>query len=206
MSPQQDDFRALERAILQEATGEAQRILAQARSRASSLRQEKQAQLALEQAAIVARAREEAESLLDQTVAEVRVEAQSLRLRRRERLLGHAFATAQARLADAPKSTDYAEIADFLVRDAARHIDSDTMIVKADSATAQILGGEVLLSLSQDLGIRLVMGDALAQGTGVILETPDGHRLFDNTLETRLRRMHDRLRAPVFNILAGEDT
>jgi vacuolar-type H+-ATPase subunit E/Vma4 len=206
MSPQQDDIRVLERAILQEASGEAQRTLTDARARVSSLRQETQAQLESERAAIVARANDEAASLLDQTVAEVRVDAQSLRLRRREKLLDQVFSDAQARLADAATWSDYGDLALFLVRDAAEHIESDAMIVMADAATARYLGEEVLSSLGQDIGIRLVMGDRLTEGTGVILVTHDGHRRFDNTLERRLDRMHDRLRAPIFHILMGEDS
>ncbi len=53
-------------------------------------------------------------------------------------------------------------------------------------------------------GVRLRAGEPLARGTGVVLETPDGHRRYDNTLETRLARMQDGLRAPVYHILMGE--
>jgi len=205
MSPQQDDIRTLERAILQDASGEAQRILTDARARVTSLRQEAQARLESERAATVGRAEDEAASLLDQTVAEVRIDAQSLRLRRREQLLDRVFSDARARIADAAQWPDYAEVALRLTRDAAKQIDSDAMIVKADAATARYLGEEVLSSLGQDAGVRLVMGASLTEGIGVILETPDGHRRFDNTLENRLNRLHDRLRAGVFHILMGEE-
>lgn len=205
MSSQQDDIQALERAILQQASGEAQRILADARARVGSLRQESQAQVDADLATILETAHENAGTLLEQSVAEVRVEAQSLRLRRREQLLDRVFSSASAGLASAAHWPDYAEIALFLVRDAVGHIDSDEMVVHADSVTRRMLGGEVLNSLGQDLGVRLGLGDALAQGTGVIVAKPDGHRRFDNTLETRLNRMHDRLRAPVFHILMGEE-
>lgn len=205
MSPQEDDIRVLERAILQEASGEAQRIAADARARVSSLREEAQARLEADRAAIIARANAEADSLLAQTVAEVRLTAQSLQLGRREQLLDQAFSSARARLAEVAQRPGYVEIAVFLLREAAKHLESDEMIVKADSVTAQYLDEASLESLGHDLGIRLMMGEPLADGTGIVLETPDGHRRFDNSLETRLDRMHDRLRAPVFHILMGED-
>ena len=37
-----------------------------------------------------------------------------------------------------------------------------------------------------------------------MLETPDGHRRYDNTLETRLARMKDDLRTPIYHILMGD--
>jgi vacuolar-type H+-ATPase subunit E/Vma4 len=48
------------------------------------------------------------------------------------------------------------------------------------------------------------MGETLEQGTGVVVETLDGHRQLDNTLETRLKRMEEALRTPVYRILTGE--
>jgi len=39
----------------------------------------------------------------------------------------------------------------------------------------------------------------------VIVQTPDGHLNFDNTLETRLARMQNPLRADVFRLLTGEN-
>jgi vacuolar-type H+-ATPase subunit E/Vma4 len=158
-----------------------------------------------ERAAILENAHQDAGALLDQTVAEVRVEAQSLRLRRREQLLDRVFSEARARLASATHWPDYAEIGEALVRDAVSRIDSDEMIVRADPATQRVLGGDLLETVGRDLGVKLLPGDTLAQGTGVIVATADGHRRFDNTLETRLNRMHDRLRAPVFHILMGEE-
>ncbi len=54
-------------------------------------------------------------------------------------------------------------------------------------------------------GVRLRVGEPLARGTGIVLETPDGHRRYDNTLETRLARMQNILRASVYHILMGEE-
>ena len=44
----------------------------------------------------------------------------------------------------------------------------------------------------------------LEKGTGVVVETHDGHLQYDNTLETRLNRLQNLLRSPVYHLLMGE--
>jgi vacuolar-type H+-ATPase subunit E/Vma4 len=204
MSPRQDDIQELERAILQQASGEARQILADARAKVSSLRQEAQAQADVERLAILDSAHRNADSLLAHTAAEVRVEAQSLRLRRREQLLDRVFDEALQRLASAEEWPDYGQIARFLVREAVGHIDADEMLVQADEGAQRALDEGVLGALGQELGVHLSPGATLARGTGVVLVTPDGHRRFDSTLESRLTRMHERLRTAVYRTLVGE--
>lgn len=58
--------------------------------------------------------------------------------------------------------------------------------------------------MSKELNITIRLGEPLKRGLGVMVETQDGHRQFDNTLETRLRRMKETLRSPVYHILMGE--
>ena len=48
------------------------------------------------------------------------------------------------------------------------------------------------------------MGEPLKQGMGVVVQTPDGHRRYDNTLETRMTRLQDAMRNPVYRLLMGE--
>jgi vacuolar-type H+-ATPase subunit E/Vma4 len=153
---------------------------------------------------MVARARNDAANLLTASSAEARVEAQSLRLRRREELLERVFAEARARLVHAGEGPEYGEIAEALVREAADQVDSEALAVRADPATARLLSGGLLESIGEDLAVQLILAKPLRTGTGIIVETPDGHTRFDNTLESRLSRIRDQLRAPVFAILAGE--
>jgi vacuolar-type H+-ATPase subunit E/Vma4 len=90
------------------------------------------------------------------------------------------------------------------VREAVAHLGTDEALVRADVETRKVLNDEVLVDLGRELGVRLRAGEPLAQSTGIVLETPDGHRRYDNTLETRITRMWDGLRTPVYHILMGE--
>jgi V/A-type H+-transporting ATPase subunit E len=204
MSPGQNDIRALESAIMEGARQEASQILADAQTQADSIHQQAQAQADAEREDILQQSRNEAKALHEHAVAAAQLEAQRLKLKRREQLLERALADARQKLTSAPQWPDYAQIVKRLVREAVAHLGTDEALVRADVETRKVLNDEVLVDLGRELGVRLRAGEPLAQSTGIVLETPDGHRRYDNTLETRITRMWDGLRTPVYHILMGE--
>lgn len=204
MTPEYNDIQALGSAIKGDARGEADQILADAQARAEDIRQQAQAQADTERETILQRARQEAGTLRSHAAAAAQLEAQTLKLKRREQLLERVFAEARQQLASALQWPDYEQIARHLVREAAKRLGADEVLVRADEGTRKVLEDDVLADLGEELGMHLRAGELLAQGTGVVLETPDEHRRYDNTLETRLARMQDGLRAPVYHILMGE--
>ncbi len=187
-----------------DAKGETEHILDDARARAEDIRQQAEAQADTKREAILQRARQEAETLRSHAAAAAQLEAQTLKLKRREQLLGRVFADARRQLASAPQWPDYEQITRRLVREAVERLGADETLVRADDETRKMLDDDVLTDLGKELGVHLRAGEPLAQGTGVVLETPDGHRRYDNTLETRLARMQDTLRASVYHTLMGE--
>jgi V/A-type H+-transporting ATPase subunit E len=204
MSPEQNDIQALGNAIMEEARQKVNQILADAQAQADSIHQQAQVQADTEREAILQRAREEAQALHEHTIAAAQLEAQRLKLKRREQVLERTLADARQQLASAPQWPDYEQIAKRLVREAVEHLGTGEVLVRADVGTRKMLDDQVLANLGRELGVRLRAGEALAQSTGVVLETPDGHRRYDNTLETRIARMRDGLRTPAYHILMGE--
>jgi vacuolar-type H+-ATPase subunit E/Vma4 len=204
MSLEQDDIQALARAIKGEANEEAQRILADAQSRADAIRQQGRVQVEAERKDILQHAQREAENVQSNAVATAQLEAQTLKLERREQLLHDAFNAARQQLSSAPHWPDYEQIVLRLVREAAVHLHATEAVVRADTDTRRILSDEALSELGKELDIHLQAGQPLADSTGVVLETPDGHRRYDNTLQTRLSRMQESMRTTVYRILVGE--
>jgi vacuolar-type H+-ATPase subunit E/Vma4 len=204
MMPEYNDIQALGGAIKGDARGEADQILADAQARAEDIRQQAQTQADSERETILQRAQQEAEAQRSHAAAAAQLDAQTLKLKRREQLLERVFAAARQQLASAPQWPDYEQIARHLVREAAKRLGADEVLVRTDEGTQKVLDDEALADLGGELGIHLRVGEPLAQGTGVVLETPDEHRRYDNTLETQLVRMQDGLRAPVYHILMGE--
>jgi len=77
-------------------------------------------------------------------------------------------------------------------------------LVRADQYTQKYLTDQALKEISKELNVTIKLGKPLEQGTGVIVETSDGHVMYDNTLETRISRLQNTLRSPIYRILIGE--
>lgn len=204
MSPQQGNIQALENAIIAEARRETRQILEEARRQAEQLKLEAQLALDAECEAIVQQAQDEVATLQGHAGAAAQLEAQSLKLQRREQLLDSVFATARQRLAEVPQWLDYGDIVRGLIREATVQLNAPELRLRADAATQAVLTETVLAELSAALQVQLSLGEPLAQGTGVILETPNGRRRYDNTFETRMARTKDSLRTDIYRLLRGD--
>jgi len=204
MSSDRNGIQALETGIMAQARDEAQRILGEAEAKARTIRQQAQAQAEAERKAIVQRAEDEVRRIGEGAIANAQLEAQSLKLRRREQLLGRVFAAARQELPALQDSPDYPQVVRHLLREAVDHLAADEVRVRADPKTQEALEAGVLAEIAAETGVRIVLGEPLTRGLGVVVETPDSHRRLDNTFETRLSRMQESLRAPVYHLLMGE--
>ncbi len=200
----EESIQALSRAVLSEARAEAERILADAKTSADAIRQRAQEQAAAERTQALERAAQEAERIRGQAIATTQLKARTLRLERREKLLDRVFEAAWQQLPTVQQATDYDQIVHHLLREALIHLGADAAQVLADEQTRMHLTDQVLATISKEMGGQVQLGTPLKQGRGVIVETVDGHRQYDNTLETRLSRLQDALRSPVYHLLLGE--
>lgn len=204
MKPTDENVRMLSKAVLTDVRGDADQALADARAKAEAVRREAELQAEEERRKILAQASVEAELVRSQAIATTQLKARTLQLEQREQLLQAVFEMAQKRLGALQQSKDYEPIAQRLLREAVAQLGAEKVRVRADEATRKCLGESALKKLATDLGTEIEMGDALEGAMGVIVETEGGHRQYDNTLETRLRRMQASLRSPVYHILMGE--
>ena len=200
----QDKVQVLERAIMEIAEKEVQTILEEARAKADSLQKQAEIQAEAESERIVEEARKTSKELFDQAIAKAQLEAQMLKLKRREHVLMHTFDEARQQLATIPQRPDYTDIIRQLIGEAATAMGDAAFVIRADAATNGMLDNAFLQDLAEHLNVQLERGPQLEEGTGIVLTTPDGHRRYDNTLETRLTRVQDNVRTAVFHILAGD--
>jgi vacuolar-type H+-ATPase subunit E/Vma4 len=206
MAVEAETLQSFSEAVRSRAQADADRVLAGARAKADGIRARGRETAGREREAILADARKKAKRIHDQAVAGARLQAEMRRLAAREKLLADVFAAARAQLAGVNRRPDYDRVLRALLRDALAGMETDAASVRADPQARAILTGGWLEKMSQETGVRLTLGPELQQGTGLILESGDGRRQFDNTLETRLERMQYRLRAGAFRLLAGEGT
>ena len=204
MRPVEENIKMLSRTILADAQAEADKILAEARAKADVARQNAQEQVKTERAQILEQAARESERLRGQVIATTQLKARTQVLEHRETVLNNVFKSALEQLPTVQQWTDYKEITLSLLREALGQLKGTEVVVRADKATLKFLDEEVLKHLAQEFKIKIKAGKALDHGTGVIVETADGHLNYDNTLETRLSRMQNSARSAVYHLLMGE--
>jgi len=204
MSTKQNNIEALERAIVEEANDEAHQIHTEAQAEIERTQRDVRVRIKAEEERILQRAEKDAQSIRSHSLAAAQLDAQNTKLRRRELLLQSTFDKARERLTSVPQRPDYQQILRLLVTEAIHHVGADDVTIRADRSTVDCLSHELLTELEQELGVKLAVGQPLERGAGVIVETPDGHRRYDNTLDTRLDRMQNGLRTLVYRILMGE--
>jgi vacuolar-type H+-ATPase subunit E/Vma4 len=204
MKSVEENLQALSRSVLHDARAESEQMLADAKAKAEAVRQSAAEQAKSEREAILAQARQEAERIRSEAIAAAEMRARTLQLERREKLLDSVFEAARGRLPAVQQWTDYEQIVRQLVREAVAHLGAGAVQVRTDAKTQKLLSDDLLAELSEELNVQLQRGATLERGVGVIAETVDGHRQYDNTLQTRLSRQKDALRFPVYRVLMGE--
>jgi V/A-type H+-transporting ATPase subunit E len=204
MKSTEENIKGLSQAVLNDARSDAEQVLAEARTKAEAIRKQAAEQAAAERARILEKANVEAERLRSQAVATTQLKARTTELEQREKLLNEVFEKAGQKISAADKGADYEKTANMLLREALTQLGAEAAVVRADKATQKFLTTAELEKLSKELKVKIKLGEPLQEGLGVVVETEDGHRQYDNTLETRLKRMRDALRSPVYHILMGE--
>jgi len=203
MKPEEENIERLARAILQEARDEAGQAKSDAQARADEVRARAQQQAEYERKVILDRAREDVERLRGQAVASAQLKARTLQLEHREKLLDKVFETAGKKLSDITHRSNFDKTAAQLLREALGQLKVDAVEVHADVATEKALKNH-LDELSKEFNVQITLGGTLTEGTGVVVNAGNGKIHYDNTLETRLKRLQSTLRSSVYHVLNGE--
>ena len=204
MAAAEGNIELLTQAVMSEARAEADQVLSDARAKADAIRQRAQEQATAEREQILERASQEADRIRRQAIAMAQIQARMLELEQREKLLDKVFEAARQQLPTVQQWSDYDQIAYQLLHEALIRLEAGAALVRADETTQQLLTGSLLDRISKEQEIKLQVGKPLEQGTGVVVETEDGRRRYDNTLTVRLSRMQDALRSSVYRLLMGE--
>jgi len=204
MKSEAQDIEMLERAILTEARENADQIKAEAKEKVEAIRKRGQERAEAERKAILERAQQDAERLRSQAVATAQLKARSLELARREQLLDRVFKAAKEKLPELQKEPEYNQIAAMLLREALSQLNVKKAEIRADEITQKSLKMGALDEISRELDGEFAITGTLEEGTGVVVDAAEGKLHYDNTLETRLRRLQGDLRSSVYRVLTGE--
>ena len=203
--PMGGGIEGLEEAVMEEARERVREILSDAETRAEQLRQRAERDVDVQRQAIVERAQAKAAAVRNDAIAEGHLQAQNYKLKQREILLEQVFAQARDCLATVVDREDYPDLVKTLIREALMRLGAEgSFRVRLGERTAGFIDNAVLAAIAADLDVTLQRGESLSQREGVLVETLDGHRQYDNTLVARWERMQETLRAPVFHRLMGK--
>jgi vacuolar-type H+-ATPase subunit E/Vma4 len=204
MRPDEDNIQTLAREVMNEARAEAEKLMVDARQRGEAILAQAREKAAAEREAILAQAGRDADRIRGQAAATAQLQSRTRLLESREALLQDAFDSVRAQLAAVEHWSDYDQVARGLLREALEHLGAGKAVLRCDAATAKVLPQKARDEICAEAKVELAMGPVLERGLGVVVQTEDGHRQFDNTLETRLIRLQESLRAPVYHLLMGE--
>jgi vacuolar-type H+-ATPase subunit E/Vma4 len=197
-------LRELTRGVLGEAQAEARQTLADAQARVESIRLRARERSEVRKKEILESARKEADPIRSQGAASAQLEAQRLRLESREQLLDRVFSDAREAFKDAAQQMDYPDMLHRMIRDAVANLGSAAVVLRADARSQRHLTDSYLSDLGEEMAVTIEVGEPLATETGIVVESPNGHRRYRHTLEAQLERIEETLRASVYRLLRGE--
>ncbi len=199
-----DNIDMLSQTVLADARAATEKVLAEARAKAEAVRQKYREDAAAERAKILERAKQDSERLQRETVATAQLKGRTQQLAEREKQLDKVFQGANQQLKDVLDWDEYPQVARQMLREALVHLGAPSAQVRMDAATRRALKDDVVAEVSKELKVEVNFGEELDEEIGVIAETADGRMRYDNTLQTRLERMQNALRTPVYHLLMGE--
>lgn len=204
MNSEAENIAELERAILIEAREEAEQMQVEAKEKADAIHKRAQEQAESERKAVLDRAREDADRLRSQSTATAQLKARSSQLEHREKVLDNVFTEVKKQLDAVKKRPDYDAIAALLLREALTQLRVSKADIRADESTQKALKKGALDEIAKELKGEFTISGGLDEGTGVVVDASAGKIHYDNTLETRLSRLQNTLRASVYKVLMGE--
>lgn len=126
-------------------------------------------------------------------------------LEQREEILDKVFQQLKSEFNDFVATKAYADGLMNLVTEAIEKIQSDSIILRFDKQSDQLITSEQLDKVASQKGLNIRRGELLSGFHGVIAESENNRFNFDNTLEGRLERKKQELRVLASQLLFEEE-
>jgi vacuolar-type H+-ATPase subunit E/Vma4 len=185
--------RKLRDEILSDAKRKAERTVARAEREAAEAHKQMVEEQQTEREQALERARQRADARSRAILVTVDQEARRQRLLAREEILGRSLDQAlEAARSLSPEEAQRSLTE--LLSEAMTALGPGPAKIRVRPADADLFSPELLAKLGHDAGTVSVIGDE-RMTPGIIAESSDGLRRFDNTYATRCERLRERLRA-----------
>jgi vacuolar-type H+-ATPase subunit E/Vma4 len=187
--------------IVEDASREAKKIMAEAEKSAASRREAAAGQAAAIRSEGEELARRQAAAVMDSRERTVAVELRRARLRIREEMIARTLQGVRSRLAVMIGEPEYSQILVDWITEAAIGLNAPRGTVNASEAERKLIDGGLLrqaeaqIRAESGLAVTLAPADGPPQALqGVTLTAEDGRTAFNNQVETRLLRYQSEIR------------
>ena len=197
----------IEELVLSDAKERAEKVLSEAEKKAKSIVEEARREAEKEAEAIISKKKTEAKAYARRILSEARLKAKLKVLNAKEQLVSEIFDEALKKLKELAQSPTYKDVLESLIRDAAITIGGGDLEILLPSDTNVVLDlDRIAKEAEAETGNKtsLTISDERIKSVGgVIVRSKDKLLTVDNTFESRLERLRERLRVSVANILFG---
>jgi vacuolar-type H+-ATPase subunit E/Vma4 len=206
---EKDPRDVLQQEILSDGRRRAERIIQAARAQADKALADRRAAVEAEVAGVVAEGRRRAERRADMVLRTVDQEVSRRKLAAREALIQEVLEQARKEL-EGLSGDRYGELAVELAESAIRGMCATDFLVQVvapdeNGLNVNALADRIVSGLAREGRRVSLRAEGLSGGSkGVIVLSADGRLRWDNTIESRLRRLRRQIRARVAPILLEE--
>jgi vacuolar-type H+-ATPase subunit E/Vma4 len=197
----QENLSALIEGIVQDASREAEKVLADAKKSASDRRKVADSQAAAIRKEGEELARRQAEEIASSQERTIAVELRRTRLRLREEMIARTLEGVRARLAALVGKPEYRQILADWITEAAIGLNAPGAEVNASKVERELIDNRLLRDAEKQVlkesgvEVALTLAEAPPHSLqGVTLTASDGRTAFNNQVETRLLRYQSEIR------------
>lgn len=199
----EDRIEDLIRTIRDDSRTEIGELESEAKKRESEIIAKAQTEAEQIRSTIISAAQVGAKSIGEEVKAESELAQKRKYQTRREKLIEQVFDRVRSSFPDLVDRYEYSQALPGLVKDSLQQLETREAILRLDERSHNLINSEQLAAIANSLDIKITVGDNLSSGFGVMAFSPDGHRVIDNTLGSRLEMQKSQLRTTVFEILMG---
>ncbi|ACV24286.1 V-type proton ATPase subunit E [Methanocaldococcus fervens] len=189
--------------ILEDAKAEANKIISQAEEEKAKILEKAKEEAEKRKAEILKKGEKEAEMTKSRIISEAKLEAKKKLLEAKEEIINMAIEKLREELAKLPEQSEYKDKLINLIKDGAVSLGGGELVVRLNKRDMDIIDDSVLWNLEKEVEEMTKKVTVLKKGKpvdiigGCIIETADGLKSLDNSLEAIFNRNLDVVRARI---------
>jgi len=189
--------------ILEDAKAEANKIIAQAEEEKAKILEKAKEAAEKKKAEILKKGEKEAEMTKSRIISEAKLEAKKKLLEAKEEIIEMAIDKLKEELAKLPEQPDYKDKLVKLIKDGAVSLGGGELVVRLNKRDLDLIEDSTLWNLEKEVENATNKVTVLKKGEpvditgGCIIETADGLKSLDNSLEAIFNRNMNEIRARI---------